>query len=113
MPEVVYNVDLLFHTGDSEQPGSMHVTVMPPKEKIVLTIVIEVDPFTPIKENIASIISGMQKDIFNRIHTDALKEADIFFNVKEHVDEFPDCEFVKLGFNGESYSYEKVDEIIS
>ena len=111
MPEVVYDVDLLFRTQDLDQPGSMHVKVLAPMVKAKLTIIIEVDPLTPVKENITSIITGMQKDIFNRINTDAIKDADIFFDVRSHSEEFPGCEYVKLTLDGESYKYEKADKI--
>jgi hypothetical protein len=112
MPEVVYNVDLLFHTLETDQPGSMHVKVMAPRVEKKLTIVIEVDPFTSIKNNIDSILTDMQKDIFNRIDTDARREANVILEVKEHVEEFPGCEYVKLAYDGEGYSYEKVDKIV-
>jgi len=112
MPEVAYNVDLLFPTKDNEQPGTMHVKVMSPRAKTRLTIVIEVDQHAPIMENITSIISYMQKDIFNRINTDAKSETTIFLDAKSHQDEFPDCEYVRLIYDGSEYGYEKVEEIV-
>ena len=111
MPEVAYNVDLLFTTDDNEEPGIMHVRVMAPREQSRLTIVIEVDSFTPIKENITSIISGIQRGIFNRIDTDAKSEANIFFETKTHLNEFPDSNYVKLVFNEGVFTYEKADKI--
>jgi len=111
MPKVAFSVDLLFLTGNTDEPGSMNVRLIEPKDKNVLTIVIEVDSSTPIKENITSIISFMQKDIFSRIGTDAIKEASIFLDTKSHTSEFPSCDFVKLTFDGNNYNYIKVDEI--
>ena len=111
MPKIVYSVDLLFPTGNQDEPGAMHVKVMEPKKQIRLTIVVEVDPPTSIKENIASIMSSIQKDMCDRIKTDAKSEANVIFESESHADEFPGCKYVKLAYDGENYNYLKVDEI--
>ena len=111
MPEVAYNVSLLFPTDNQDEPGVMNVKVMAPLKQSKLTIVVEVDAFTTISDNIESIMQCVQDGICDRIYTDAKSEINVFFDCAAHSDEFPGSKYIKLIYDGDNHSFEKADVI--
>ena len=109
---VAYQVDLLFNTGDNNEPGSLHVQVMSPSKEKRLSAVIEADPVVSIRNNIDAIIEVMQKDIFNRIKTDIKNELNLYFVLSDSQKaEFNGSSIVKLLYGEAGYQFESVEEI--
>jgi len=99
---VLFERDILYPTGNSNDPGSIHIQVFGPDQSIKIPVVIEAKTNHSPLNYLDSIVRIMQSDIFDRIFIDIKKSVDIYVrNTAEASTEYGNHDYVKISFSGE------------
>lgn len=76
--DILLERDMLYPTGNSNEPGSIHIQVYPPDTNARIPVLLESKSGHSPIENIDTIVRIMQSDIFDRIFIDVRKNVDIY-----------------------------------
>jgi len=110
--KIVYQRDLLYPIDNENELGSIHLEVLGVGKNGKVQVIVEhKSNHSPVKY-IDSIISTMQKDVFNRLDVNVSEGVDIYFLTDEELKKlYGDKTYIKVLMDGSSISFEAVDEI--
>jgi hypothetical protein len=103
----LYERDLLYPTGDNNNPGCVNVKVYSPTKDGFIPIIIENCSTFLIKEYIYSVIKIVQNDIFNRVNINIKSNGAVI--IKDC--SLEECTFQKVVFHGKEIEFVKIDNL--
>ncbi|NJD04689.1 MAG: hypothetical protein FIA99_19290 [Ruminiclostridium sp.] len=102
--EVLFERDILFPTGNINEPGSIHIRVLSPNQNARIPLVIESKTSHLPYDYLDSIIRILQTDIFDRILVDIKKNVILYFKVgKELINKSNGKPYIKVIHNGTAF----------
>lgn len=109
----VYDIDVLFPTEDTDAPGRMHISVLPPRKQVRITVLVEVFKGASLRRYIGAIAVVLQRELFNRINVDVRSEKDvaIFFKTEDREHDDFTSKYVRLISSGGADYFLPVDDI--
>lgn len=100
----LFERDILYPTGNINEPGSIHIQVLNPNKNARIPVVIESKTSHSPHEYLDSIVRIIQTDIFDRIFVDIRKNVILYFKVgKEQLKENNGKPFIKVVHNGTAF----------
>ena len=110
--EALFERDMLYPTGNINEPGSIHIQVLSPNQNARIPVVIESKTTHSPLEYLDSIIRIMQTDIFDRIFVDIRKNVILYFKVgKELKDKSNSKPYLKVIHNGTAFESSGADKV--
>lgn len=100
----LFERDILYPTGNINEPGSIHIQVLSPNKNARIPVVIESKSSHSAYKYLDSIVRIIQSDIFDRIFVDIRKNVILYFKVeKELMNESYGKPYIKVFHNGTSF----------
>jgi hypothetical protein len=110
--EVLFERDMLYPTGNLNEPGSVHVQIFNPNKRARIPVLIESKTNHLPLTYIDSIARIMQSDIFDRIFVDIKKNVDLYIKIEAELSkEYDGKSFIKVVYNGNKVEYEGASEV--
>ncbi|MEN8905862.1 MAG: hypothetical protein ABF289_07885 [Clostridiales bacterium] len=103
----LYERELLYPTGENNDPGSVNVKVFSPTKQGYIPIIIENRSYHLIREYIYLIIEIVQKDIFDRVNIDIKRNAVVVIknNTQDKI------EYLKIIFEEDSIQFTNIKNL--
>lgn len=102
--EILFERDILYPTGNINEPGSIHIQVLNPNKNARIPVVIESKTNHCPYEYLDSIARIIQTDIFDRIFVDIRKNVILYFKLgTEHMKENGGKQYIKVSHNGTAF----------
>lgn len=110
--KIVYQRDLLYPIENETELGTMHLDVLGVGKNGKIQVVVEnKSKHNPLKY-IDSIISTMQRDVFDRLDVKVTEGIDLYFLADEEMKEqYGDKTYIKVLLKDANPAFEAVDEI--
>ena len=106
----LFERDILYPTGNINEPGSIHIQVLNPNHKAKIPVVIESKTSHSPYEYLDSIVRIIQSDVFDRILVDVRKNVIFYFKVgKESIKESSGKPYIKVIHNGTAFESSGAD----
>lgn len=108
--EVLFERDILYPTGNINEPGSIHIQMLNPNKDLKIPVVIESKTSHWPVLYLDSIERIIQSDIFDRIFVDIRKNVVLYFKAgQEFKDQSCGREYVKVQHNGTTFESSVTD----
>lgn len=106
MKKAMFERDILYPTQKTSEPGSVHVTVYPPKNSGGIPVVIEAKTVHNPSDYIPEIVEILQVDVFDRIRIDVKKCGILLFKAEQN------APYYRVSFSEkDKYSIEEIEEV--
>ncbi len=110
--EALFERDILYPTGNINEPGSIHIEVLNPNKNARIPVVIQSKTSHSPYEYLDAIVRILQSDIFDRIFVDIKKNVILYFEVdKEHRGESGKKPYIKVIHNGTAFESASTDTV--
>ena len=108
--EALFERDILYPTGNINEPGSIHIQVLSPNKNARIPVVIESKTSHSPLVYLDSIVRIIQTDIFDRIFVDIRKNVILYLKVgKDLMKESGGKPYVMVIYNGTSFESSGAD----
>ena len=109
---VLFERDLLYPTGNSCEPGCIHLQMFQPDKSDSIPIVIESKTAHSPVEHIKTIVRMIQSDVLDRINIDIRQHVNLYIhNHEKTAGANTDAKYIRIRFDNESISFEAVNEL--